>query len=407
MDSRQAFARLLGAPEGRVAELRAGAAVVWFGEPRKFMADLAAAAAKGGTVLLGSEAWGESERRQLDALAAAAARTPASALGQGWLGIPTGGSSGRLKIARHDEETIGAAVRGFAAHFGLSPVNAAGVLPMHHVSGLMAWMRCALTGGEYRPLDWKEVEAGVMPRLANRPTGWTISLVPTQLERLLRTGRTLEWLRQFRLVFLGGAPAAPALLDRAASERLPLSLGYGMTETAAMATGLKPEDFLGGRRDAGRALPHARVSIDGQGGIVVGGDSLFRGYWPDWREGDDYLTEDRGRLDAAGHLHVLGRRDAVIMTGGEKVDPAEVEEALRQTGEFTEVLVAGLPDAEWGQVVVAAYPDTLRPDRTKVDAALARTLAPAKRPKRFVPISDWPVTEQGKVNRAEVVRRLR
>ncbi|HVT74529.1 MAG TPA: AMP-binding protein [Lacunisphaera sp.] len=356
-------------------------------------------------MLLGSEGWGEEERRQLAALAAQSALTPAAASGQGWLGIPTGGSGGRLKLARHDEETIGAAVRGFAAHFGLSRVNAAGVLPLHHVSGLMAWMRCALTGGEYRPLEWKRVEAGAEPRLGDRPEGWTLSLVPTQLERLLRAERTIEWLRQFRIIFVGGAPSSSPLLDRAAALQLPVSLGYGMTETAAMLTGQQPREFLAGMRHAGSALPHARVSIDERGGIIVGGESLFRGYWPDWREGD-LLTEDSGRLDDAGRLHVLGRRDAVIITGGEKVNPAEVEQALRQTGEFPEVVVAGLPDAEWGQVVVAAFPGSARPDLAKVNESLGRSLAPAKRPKRFVPLPDWPVTEQGKVNRAEVVRRI-
>ncbi|HVZ63429.1 MAG TPA: AMP-binding protein [Lacunisphaera sp.] len=404
--SRSDFARLLGAPAGMVAEPRGGATVVWFGKPGKFMADLAVAAAQGGPVLLASEAWGETERSQLAALTIAAGNTPVHAAGRGWLGIPTGGSSGRLKFARHDEETIGAAVRGFAEHFGLAPVNAAGVLPLHHVSGLMAWMRCALTGGEYRPLDWKRVESGAGPRLGERPAGWCLSLVPTQLERLLRTGQTLEWLRQFRIIFVGGAPTASPLLDRAASLGLPLSLGYGMTETAAMVTGLPPREFMAGARHAGSTLPHARVAIDHEGSIAVGGDSLFRGYWPEWRDGVDFLTGDRGWLNEAGQLHVLGRRDAVIITGGEKVDPAEVEHALRQTGEFIEVVVTGAPDAEWGQVVVAAHPEATRPDLAKVNTALARTLAPAKRPKRFLALPDWPVTEQGKVNRAEVVRRL-
>lgn len=406
LESRSEFARLLGAPAVALAEPRSGVAVVWLDEPQRFKTDLAAAAAEGGTVMLASTAWREEERRQLTELARETEPAPAHAVGRGWLCIPTGGTGGRLKFARHDEATIAAAVRGFCAHFSMPQVNAAGVLPLHHVSGLMAWMRCALSGGEHRPLEWKEVEAGVAPVLPPKGHGWTLSLVPTQLERLLREARTTEWLRQFRIIFLGGAPAAASLLDRAAALQLPLSLGYGMTETAAMVAGLQPREFLAGARDAGSALPHARVDLDGGGNILVGGESLFRGYFPAWRDDGDFATEDRGQLDEHGHLQVLGRRDAVIITGGEKVDPVEVELALRRTGEFEDVVVTGLTDAEWGQIVVAVYPDSTRPDLERVRTAVAKLLVPAKQPKRYVPLADWPVTEQGKVNRAEVLRRL-
>jgi O-succinylbenzoic acid--CoA ligase len=426
---------LLGAPVGLVAEERREPAVVEDKDPRGFMAALATATAQGGIVMLASDAWGESERRQLAALREMAAVTPATAAGKGWLCIPTGGTSGQLKLARHDEETVAAAVGGFCRHFSLTQVNAAGLLPLHHVSGLMAWMRCALTGGEYRPLDWKAVEGGELPVLPAKSQGWVLSLVPTQLERLLRAdcragspdpasgasspaenrrdtaippykGTAVEWLQGFRIIFLGGAPAWPALLAKAAAAQLPVSLGYGMTETAAMVTGLRPEDFLLGVRSNGAALPHASVQIDGDGVVALGGDSLFRGYYPHWRERTPLATGDLGRLDERGHLQVSGRRDAVIITGGEKVDPVEVEAVLRGSGELTEVIVLGVPDVEWGQAVVAAHPATARPDWAKVKQVIDGQLAAHKRPKRFVPIADWPANAQGKVNRAEVARRV-
>jgi O-succinylbenzoic acid--CoA ligase len=370
------------------------------------MAALAAAVAGEGEVFLCDPAWGEGEQAQLQRLLTAPHPVRPAPGSPGWLCIPTGGSSGRLKFARHDEKTLAAAVQGFARHFDLRRVNAAGVLPLHHVSGLMAWMRCVLTGGAYRPLDWKALAAGSLPKLPEQPDGWVLSLVPTQLERLLRHDATVRWLARFRIILLGGAPAAPALLERAAAAGLRLAPGYGMTETAAMVTALRPEEFLAGRRDAGRALPHARITLTTEGLICIGGDSLFRGYYPDWREPADHVTADRGRLDATGHLTVLGRADELIITGGEKVSPAEVEAALRATGEFTEVVVAGVPDAKWGQRVVAAYPSGTAPDLRKVEAALARALAPAKRPKQFVALAGWPASAAGKVNRAEVARRL-
>ena len=402
--NRSDFSRLLGAPAGLVAEVRREATVIDAADPRRFMDELAAAAAQVGTVLLASESWGETERQQLAALRQLEQVSPPTAAGKGWLCIPTGGTGGQLKFARHDEETISAAVNGFTRHFEIPQVNAAGLLPLHHVSGLMAWLRCALTGGEYLPLDWKSIEAGTLPLLPAKPEGWVISLVPTQLERLLRSDRAGEWPGKFRFVFLGGGPAWPELLEEAAGRRLPLSPGYGLTESAAMVAALRPAEFLGGARSSGTVLPHATLKIGGEGAITLGGESLFRGYYPEWRTGIGFETEDAGWLDERGHLHVTGRRDSVIITGGEKVDPAEVEAVLRGCGEFAEIVVLGVPDAEWGQAVVAVYPEAARPRLDRVAVAVSRLLAPAKRPKRFVPLTDWPVNSQGKVNRAEVAR---
>jgi O-succinylbenzoic acid--CoA ligase len=404
--TRSELALLLGAPAGLVAESRREATVVRSGEPRRFMTELALAVAQGGVVMLASDTWGENEDRQLAALRQQEQTTPATAAGKGWLCIPTGGTSGQLKFARHDEETLAAAVRGFARHFGITQINAVGVLPLHHVSGLMAWLRCALTGGEYRPLDWKEVEGGQRPVLPPKPGGWVISLVPTQLERLLGDAGAVAWLKSLRIIFLGGAPAWPDLLDRAAARGLPLSLGYGMTETAAMVTALRPEEFLAGARNNGPALPHATVRIGAGDTIVLGGDALFRGYHPEWRDQRDFTTQDRGLLDERNHLFVLGRRDAVIITGGEKVDPVEIEAVLRGTGQFPDLVVLGLPDAKWGQLLVVVYPGQAHPDFHAV-IRVTNGLAHYKRPKSYIPlVGAWPATAQGKINRAALVERV-
>ena len=96
--------------------------------------------------------------------------------------------------------------------------------------------------------EWKKLEAGRRPVLPRLRGPWVISLVPTQLQRLLRSTSTVRWLRGFRIVFLGGGPVWPDLADKAQRARLPISLSYGMTETAAMVTALRPEEFLAGSR---------------------------------------------------------------------------------------------------------------------------------------------------------------
>ncbi|HEY4247581.1 MAG TPA: AMP-binding protein [Lacunisphaera sp.] len=392
--------RLLG---GTIAAQTARRIMISESEPRKFMAAFSQALAGEADIFLCDPKWGAVERSQLDALL----RTPTTGklmptAGRGWLMIPTGGTSGHVRFTRHDAATIAAAVKGFAQHFELAQVNAAGVLPLHHVSGFMAWMRCVLTGGTYRPLDWKAIEDGTFPTLPVKVHGWVLSLVPTQLERLLRQEAAIDWLRKFRTIFVGGGPTWPELLDKAQALKLPLSLGYGMTESAAMLAGLRTADFLAGMRSCGTVMPHIAAQVSSEGAVSIDGDSLFRGYFPQWRAPGEFITNDGGYRDRNGHLYITGRRDTVIISGGEKVDPAAVEQVLRASGELPQVVVLGVPDAEWGQVVIAAYPEAPPPKLKKVAEVMNRLLSPAKRPKLFVPLPRWPVNEQGKVNRAEV-----
>ena len=333
------------------------------------------------------------------ALPSAIAHRP-SAIPKGWLCLATGGTGGARKWARHDERTLAAAVAGVRAHFGLGRINAVDVLPPYHVSGLMARVRAAATGGEHFFWDWKRLEGGELPRLPARDDGWVISLVPTQVHRLLARPVAVEWLRSLRLIFVGGGPVWPALADAMAGAELPAAISYGLTETAAMVTALRPEEFLAGERSSGTALPHARVRVDAEGVVCVAGESVFWGYWPGFSEQRELATGDLGEIDSRGHLRVLGRRDAVIITGGKKVHPEEVEAALRAGGEDEAVTVVGVPDPEWGEMVVACFPRTS--DAATHGKERAEALAPHQRPKRFLAIEPWPVLPNGKINRLEL-----
>lgn len=402
---RAELAKLLGAA-GVAAEPRDF--VIQERDGQRFVSRFTEAVAAGGTVFLADPDWSERERAQFHAQVECRGgenRDGAGAKrGEGWLCIPTGGSSGDVKLARHDESTLWAAVGGFATHFGISRVNAVGLLPLHHVSGLMAWLRCVLTGGDYLGWCWKRLEAGERPEPPERDA--FLSLVPTQLWRLLEQPAAVDWLRRFRAILVGGAPSSRELVERGAELRLPLAFSYGATETAAMAAALRPEDFLAGRRGCGPALPHGRITVGDDGSIVIESVSLFRGYWPAWRAAKPWLTGDAGGFDESGSLHVRGRRDGLIISGGEKIDPQEVEAALRAAGGLGEVAVVGVPDPEWGQVVAVCFPvGAEEPDRRRVEQALDERLAKFKWPKHYVAIASWPVNAAGKIRRAELAVR--
>lgn len=395
---------------------------------------------QGYTVVLANPQWGDREMQQVQAIARPEAKpcllpwavylahglppTP-----QPEILIATGGTSGRLKFARHTWITLMASVQGFLAHFGTATANAYCVLPLYHVSGLMQALRVLASGGTLALQAYSALKQGqFLPFPAAHPT--FLSLVPTQLQWFIAQSDSqdnpfLLWLREFRAVLLGGAPAWPALISVARSHRIPVALTYGMTETASQVSTLLPEDFLAGNTSSGQGLPHAQIQVwddRGQplaphrvGRLAIAATSLLQGYrtadapatpaefWRNHRAGF-FLTDDLGYWDDAGYLHLVGRHSTTIITGGEKVFPEEVEAVLLATGLVRAACVVGLSDGRWGQVVWAAVvPQRQSIQLDALPQALQGALAAYKRPKGWLLLSTMPTTPQGKVDRGQVL----
>ncbi len=393
MERREFLSCLEAATPLRVASDPASVVVVEEREPAAFRRAFAAAVASGAQVALANPDWGSEERAQFDRLIAQGDVGASSE--HGWLLIPTGGSSGGVKLARHDQATLAAAVRGYVDFWNEPVVNGVGVLPLHHVGGLMAWLRCALTGGTYVDASWRAWSEGAWGVEGGLPAADTLSLVPTQVRRLLELEGGLDWLAAFRRVLIGGGAVDVELVEALRRGGVEVGVSYAMTETAALAavqTGAAAEGFA--------VLPHLAVTVDEDDRLVLGGASLFRGYWPEWREHGPWASADRGRIDAGGHLHVLGRVDDLINTGGEKVDGREVEALLRSLLGDERVAVLGVPDPRWGQRVVACVAGDLAERMAGLDGVLRERLASYKRPKQIVAVDPWPVNAMGKINRA-------
>lgn len=330
--------------------------------------------------------------------------------------IPTGGTSGKIRFAMHTWETLTASVEGFRAYFvdessedsKANGINSFCVLPLYHVSGLMQFMRSFLSGGKLIIHPWKLLEAGQHLDAE----AFFLSLVPTQLERLLPS--SAPWLSQFRAILLGGAPAWDSLLEKARSLRLPISPTYGMTETASQVATLKPSDFLNGQSGCGRALPHAQISIF-NGRVSIRSTSLMLGYYPNISQPSSsqqttYEPGDLGYFDPQGFLHIVGRESNTIITGGEKVFPAEVEAAIRSTGLVQDVAILGISDSSlsvggdrtWGQVVTAVYVPQPGRFSDAIKQALDGTLSRYKHPKHWIAVKQLPRNAQGKVDQQQV-----
>lgn len=323
--------------------------------------------------------------------------------------LPTGGSSGKVRLVTHTWQTFANAALGLYHYLGKKPLNSYCLLPLYHVSGLMQFFRSFLTQGKLCITPYQQLKQGNIPSLS--PQQFFISLVPTQL-RFLIDSHPL-WLAKFQGVFLGGAAIETSLLEKARKYNIPLAPIYGMTETAAGIALLKPEKFLQGNNSNGKILPHAQVRIeDAQGNkltnnqpgkIAIASSSLYLGYYPQISYPLWHLTDDIGFFDADNYLHIIGRDSQKIITGGENVFPSEVESAILATNLVHDVAVIGFPDVKWGQVVTAIYvPQQKKTGLINIKEKISSQLAPYKHPKHWIAIEQLPRSPQGKLNHSEI-----
>jgi len=315
--------------------------------------------------------------------------------------IPTGGTGGAVRFVIHDEATLAAACRAFqrglAARGLIGPLHAAIVTPPWHVSGLMPALRARHTGGNWCVVPGTFAADTPLPVINLPQDGQRlVSLVPTQLQRLLHHPSGVAWLRQWNLILLGGASVSRELCRSIQQLSLPIAITYGMTETAAAIAVAWPEDLQEEALPAGHLLPDVSMTAqDGQ--LKIATPSLGLGFWPTEPLRTPYLTGDLGEILPDGRVRISGRADRLLITGGEKVDPSRVERVLCGTGLVQSVWVAGLPDATWGHLIVATVVGA-----PSLEAALRKAaeegLEPAARPRRYLFVEALPYDERGKLS---------
>ena len=225
-------------------------------------------------------------------------------------------------------------------------------LPLYHVGGLSILFRCLLAGAAMVIPD-TSVSLG---RSIADNSATHVSLVAAQLRRLLAEDADLGGVKA---ILLGGSGIPEDLLNDAYGRGLPVHTSYGLTEMASQVTTTRPgasRDELG---TSGAALPYRKVKVAGDGEILVSGETLFAGYLTEdglERPLDDdgwFHTRDTGEMDEAGRLHVAGRKDNLFVSGGENVQPEEIEAELRHLDGVEDAVVVPIPDAEFGARPVA------------------------------------------------------
>jgi len=264
-------------------------------------------------------------------------------------------------------------------------------LPLNHVGGLTILLRSAIYG------TGAVVHAGFEAdrvAVALEDGVSVVSLVPTQLVRLLDAGAAIE---RPRLLLVGGGPVSAEALEEALGRGATVVQTYGLTEACSQVCTLGPAEARTRVGSAGRPLPGTEVRVEG-GEILVRGPTVA----PAAFAGDGWLhTGDRGRIDGDGYLWVEGRREDLIVSGGENVRPERVEAVLLTHPAVAEVAVAGRDDREWGQAVTAfvvvAGADPA--DSGELIAHARSRLAPHEVPKSIEFVAELPRTGSGKVLR--------
>jgi O-succinylbenzoic acid--CoA ligase len=370
--------------------------------------------------------------------ALAAALAPKAPLGPAVV-LGSGGSAGGRRWVQLGVAGLEASADGLGQWLqeqGVDPATCLWLdpLPLHHVSGLMPWLRARRLGGR---LLWlappllrdPAALAHACPLPADQPA--LLSLVPTQLRRLLEHRAGEDWLRGCRVIWVGGAALPQDLAESCRRLELPLSPCYGSSETGAMVTALAPERFLAGESGCGAALPHAQLRIDpASAAVQVRAASLALGehvagrFQPLLLDEGWWSSGDRGRWGVAGGLELLGRGDGAINSGGETVFPEQVElrltAAARDAGlPLRHLLLLAEPDPLWGERLVAlvraerfALSDVGALNGARDGAldgtdgaliaslvALAAALPPSQRPRRWLACHELAPSPLGKWQR--------
>ncbi|MCZ7526661.1 MAG: AMP-binding protein [Acidimicrobiia bacterium] len=296
-------------------------------------------------------------------------------------------------------------------------------LPMFHIGAFLTYA-IVFRGGatvmlhSFTPEGWFET-------LQHERCTATV-LVPTMIQMLLESPASATHdSSSLRLIVYGGSSIEPPLLRRALERfRCGFHQQYGMTETGAQ-TILHPEDHDPDDDEALASGGRAAVSFDVEvfdehdrpvpqgevGEIVCRGPAVMSGYWNLPEATAETLrhgwmhTGDLGRFDPRGFLHVVDRRNDMIVTGGENVYPREVEAVLTEHPGVRDATVIGLPDPKWGQVVTGVLAGEAPPD-DELDAYLRERLASYKVPKRWVRVGELPRNVTGKVLKVELRKEL-
>ena len=337
--------------------------------------------------------------------------------------VYTSGTTGQPKGALHTQAGLCANIDAAISVQGLVATDRVlAVLPMFHVGGLCIQVLPALACGATVLLQ-PRFEAGAWLRAVASARPSVSLLVPAAMQAVLaHPGWPVADLSALRFVNSGSQVVPLALIEAFHARGLPVSQVYGCTETGPVSLALRPEDALAHPGSVGRPAPGVRLRLmAAPGRLAAAGEvgeiqlqapNLMRayhrqapgsGFCDGW-----FATGDLARQGPGGWVSVVGRSTDLIISGGENIFPAEIENLASRWPGVADACVVGLPDARWGEVPVLVL--VAQPGRSiDVDGLRAlcqRQLAGFKQPRRILLQGSLPRTALGKLQKAVLVAAL-
>lgn len=271
-------------------------------------------------------------------------------------------------------------------------------LPFYHIGGLMIIIRAFLSGGKLIFPKSIKTDELIEDILKFRPN--YISLVPAQMISVIE--KIKKPYNGLKLIFLGGGPTTPENMEMFINSNFPIAKVYGSSETCSMITLLPQDELKKYPLSSGKVLPGTEIEFTADGEIVVKSDTLFKGYLGKSKRRSKskiFFTGDFGYEDNKGFIYIETRREDLIITGGENVNPGEIEEVLYSFIGIIEAAVFAENDEKWGQIICAAVSvKNKKADfEQKIFEYLRSNLPDYKIPKKIYLFSKLPRNEMGKL----------
>lgn len=297
-------------------------------------------------------------------------------------------------------------------------------LPLNHVGGINVIYRSILYHSAVYLIPTFEVEK-IRELLHQEKSFEVASMVPTMLITLMEDSFFRVHF-DFKAILLGGGPISMDLINQSLTRGFPIVCSYGMTETCAQIAAnsmLQPSGMYIPKKSVGSIFEPNQIEIrndndkrlpyNESGHIWLKGPQVFDGYLDesineDFFDDDGWFyTGDSGHLNRKGQLFIENRRTDLIVTGGENVNPIEIEEILNSFENVKESAVVGIPDKKWGQKVTAflvLHEENGGLNKEEVEGKLRQSLRGFKIPKEFVIVDELPKTETYKIRRSDLIQ---
>lgn len=267
-------------------------------------------------------------------------------------------------------------------------------LPLHHIGGMAVIIRGLIYGFSVNLVTG--FNADVIYKAVRDHAVTIISLVPTLLKRILEIPGGIQQLSSLRYILLGGGPASDTLLNDCIRKKITVIKTYGMTETCSGIVGLSILEEPEKCHFAGRPFKDVNVAIE-KDSILISGPMVMKGYLNEPESKGVHDSQDLGHIEK-DLLFLDVRRKDLIVSGGENVNPREVEAVILSYPNVADAAVTGIPDEEWGQKVIAYLVSPGKINQEKIHAFCREKLSGFKCPKEFQQLAEIPRNVIGKVD---------